>query len=1088
MLIAKVAVPRRLHGVARERLSLQLHTTRARVVWMGAPPGAGKTTLAAMHIGSLGATRRTAWLQVDGEDADPTALFQNLRLAALAACGRRKVALPVADPAQHIDDRTFARRFARQLFIALGDGGSLVLDNLQEISGVGAENLIAALAEEVPEGSRLLLLSHLPPPAVLAPFAARRHVLVLDAEDLRLDSGETRSLHASLGARGGWTPEQLHALSQGWAAGVVLLANAPAPRASTDERVVDASVRGAAMLFDYFAGVVVGALSPRCVEILRVAALLQAPRPDAINAVTGGTDAERWLEHVRARGLFLDRRDAPGEHATWSMHRLLKVFLREEAERDLPAAAWLNLKQAVARQEAADGQIENAISLWCDVGLHAEAEKALLHAAPALARGGRLKLIIDLSDLLGAERVGRSAWLSYWRGLALVHGDERLALTALECAHRLHEAAGDPLGQLLASAAICEFTVQHFSQFHGFEAWRDRMESLYHPALPFADAEQELRALTGLLAAGLMLEPDSRRLESVVARCEQLLRIEGIDPNQRVAAATLMITAFDQFPGQEARARAFIQLVTAAAQSPGVSELRRASWLCWLSAFHLQAYKFHLRGPDALKACRRSLEELKIIAEVNGFTEARFIHEWLSADLDMFAGDLASAEQRLRLAEMHLRPGRPVLAVHYHMTRAMLTMRLGKIRQARDLALQGVAIAMHAGVPETVVSEVRYTVAQLRLPMGEYSESMAEVRQVIAVARPAYVKVYEAGLQGIAALEKLSLGKDPSAELTAYFGWMRENDRPHVLQLVPGEVAKLCVAALRRGIEVAQVCAVARARSLSAPADAPANWPWRVALRTLGGFELHLDGEPWRPAGKPQRKPLDLIKALAARDREAFVGVNAQQLAEELWPDLELEDIRANLHTTLHRARKLLGSDAALLHADGQLSFDRGLVWCDTAALRACTDRMLASPASGDDDESAPHTGAHMDPSTIRQLASEINALARGPFLPGEEPAWAAFARERCNAMLVTAVKRCAASLSRIGAQDEALALYERGLADNPLIEAFYRAQMRIHLARGEPSAALVTYRRCREALSVVLGVAPSAETERLYRQALRPS
>jgi DNA-binding SARP family transcriptional activator len=44
---------------------------------------------------------------------------------------------------------------------------------------------------------------------------------------------------------------------------------------------------------------------------------------------------------------------------------------------------------------------------------------------------------------------------------------------------------------------------------------------------------------------------------------------------------------------------------------------------------------------------------------------------------------------------------------------------------------------------------------------------------------------------------------------------------------------------------------------------------------------------------------------------------------------------------------------------------------------------------------------------------------------------------------------------------------------------------MRILLTRGEKAAALVTYRRCREALSIVLGIAPAAETETLHRRAL---
>ena len=144
-----------------------------------------------------------------------------------------------------------------------------------------------------------------------------------------------------------------------------------------------------------------------------------------------------------------------------------------------------------------------------------------------------------------------------------------------------------------------------------------------------------------------------------------------------------------------------------------------------------------------------------------------------------------------------------------------------------------------------------------------------------------------------------------------------------------------------------------RERGLDAPPDAPANWPWAVAIRTLGGFELTLSGEPLRQEGKPQRKPLDLLKALAARDAEAYAGINATSLAEELWPDLDVVDNKASLHTTLHRARKLLGNERALLHTDGRVAFDPRLVWCDTVAFRECAKRISQLPsepgaASGD--------------------------------------------------------------------------------------------------------------------------------------------
>jgi DNA-binding SARP family transcriptional activator len=65
---------------------------------------------------------------------------------------------------------------------------------------------------------------------------------------------------------------------------------------------------------------------------------------------------------------------------------------------------------------------------------------------------------------------------------------------------------------------------------------------------------------------------------------------------------------------------------------------------------------------------------------------------------------------------------------------------------------------------------------------------------------------------------------------------------------------------------------------------------------------------------------------------------------------------------------------------------------------------------------------------------------------------------------------------------DEALAFYQRGVELDNLAEEFYRRLMICHRERGQQAEALNAYRRCREMLSVVLGVKPSAETEAVRR------
>jgi DNA-binding SARP family transcriptional activator len=78
----------------------------------------------------------------------------------------------------------------------------------------------------------------------------------------------------------------------------------------------------------------------------------------------------------------------------------------------------------------------------------------------------------------------------------------------------------------------------------------------------------------------------------------------------------------------------------------------------------------------------------------------------------------------------------------------------------------------------------------------------------------------------------------------------------------------------------------------------------------------------------------------------------------------------------------------------------------------------------------------------------------------------------------VRRIKSLGQHWERGGHPDRAIALYERGLEVDNLAEELYRRLMRLHGDHGHRAEALATYRRCRETLSVVLGIPPSADTQ----------
>jgi len=101
------------------------------------------------------------------------------------------------------------------------------------------------------------------------------------------------------------------------------------------------------------------------------------------------------------------------------------------------------------------------------------------------------------------------------------------------------------------------------------------------------------------------------------------------------------------------------------------------------------------------------------------------------------------------------------------------------------------------------------------------------------------------------------------------------------------------------------------------------------------------------------------------------------------------------------------------------------------------------------------------------------------------QPWWAA-ARERLHQRFLRRTAERGRAFESRGGHDAALALYEAGLVQDPLAEELYQGAIRCHLACGRSADALRVFRRCRDQLSIVLGVKPSTATSRLVAELIR--
>ena len=279
--------------------------------------------------------------------------------------------------------------------------------------------------------------------------------------------------------------------------------------------------------------------------------------------------------------------------------------------------------------------------------------------------------------------------------------------------------------------------------------------------------------------------------------------------------------------------------------------------------------------------------------------------------------------------------------------------------------------------------------------------------------------------------------------------------------------------ALEHGIEVNFVREVIAARGLAAVRPDLAEWPWPVRVRTLGGLRIEIDGQSLAFKGKVAKKPLELLLFVIA---SSGVEVAAGAVAFALWRELEGDKAHAALTVALHRLRKLLGSDDAVLLELGRLSLNPQRVWVDCLAFEQLADSV------GVPSLSAPATA--LSPA-VRAAAERAQALYGGPFLHGsDDEAWQLVYRSRLASKFKRMVTLLAQAAAARGDGAAARAMLERGLEFDPLAEDLVRDLMRELIAAGEMAAALTVFERCRLAIAQRLGAQPSPATLSLLTQA----
>jgi LuxR family maltose regulon positive regulatory protein len=198
-------------------------------------------------------------------------------------------------------------------------------------------------------------------------------------------------------------------------------------------------------------------------------------------------------------------------------------------------------------------------------------------------------------------------------------------------------------------------------------------------------------------------------------------------------------------------------------------------------------------------------------------------------------------------------------------------------------------------------------------------------------------------------------------------------------------------------------------------------------------------------------------------------GCRWNDVSAAIWPDLEPERASRFFHQTIKRLRDVTfeAPDFIIRRDDYYQVNPVYLEWCDVLAFENLFERA-----------------ARVSPEVALPLQLELIALYRGELLAGFELGeWGDTYRAACEARFLQVVKLAGEQLLKMGAPQEALAVINKGLAQDNFQEDLHRVALNAYARLGLYDHLAAHYAELCATFEAEFGAPPEPETQQLYRR-----
>ncbi|MBK8019034.1 MAG: hypothetical protein IPK20_21650 [Betaproteobacteria bacterium] len=591
--------------------------------------------------------------------------------------------------------------------------------------------------------------------------------------------------------------------------------------------------------------------------------------------------------------------------------------------------------------------------------------------------------------------------------------------------------------------------------------WLPRLESILAKPEVLPPPVQ-LVSYSGLQLAAIWVKPDHPMLAIAADRLMKLMDGE-IDIHQKVYTATFLLQ-YLTMAGDLDLGHALIAKIDHAIKGADLSPLNRGFW---------HAMRGYAIAHFDVEAARESLDAAIAISDEHGLAPLGCLARvTLACQLIVYEHDPVGADRLLTELSRHIPSDRIVDRGYLTCARCWAAIALGHHEEAVREA--DAARKLAAEIPGVFfrVSWIDCTLGAYLL-VGDVTSAREALRSVKSALQDSWIGNHEWVVRALEAELARQEGREAQAlDLfrSVLLACRDSVPRQTVVRFVREPLAGMFALACERGVERPTAARFIREWRVDAPDGADESWPYPIRIETFGRFRVEIDDRELQTGRKTPALLFDLLKLVsAAGDADTSVS----SVLDTLWKHSDGDAATNAFANALHRLRKALVFEDALLSRDGKLRLNPAKVRTDAMALERIADKVACARSGS--------VLATLDPD---RLTTQLFSIYRGHFLV-EDDALPQFvtARARFRDIFVSTVTGIA-DVYRDRRRDASVAdLLRRALLLEPATEVLHRRLMIALRDMGERSEALAVYGRCRDAVIAEFGVPPSPETDAIFRE-----